>query len=72
VQTVVRGGVVEEVTTVRRRVGDHAGAEAAVLSTVALPDGQRLVAGLDQALERGTPVLLCQHDGAVRARPVPR
>jgi uncharacterized OB-fold protein len=58
-------GVVEESTTVRRRVGSE-GAPA-VLATVRLTAGPRVIAGMGRALPPGTRVVVSQQGGAIRA-----
>jgi uncharacterized OB-fold protein len=63
---VAREGVVEEVTTVHRRIGGSL-PEPVVLATVRLAGGQRIVARLNGSLARETPVLLHEQGGAVRA-----
>jgi uncharacterized OB-fold protein len=63
---VVREGVVEETTCVRHAIGTPDG-EPRVLATVRLPAGQRVVAGLDHQLPRGSRVELSELDGAILA-----
>lgn len=61
--------MVEETTSVRHAVGT-AEERPRVLATVRLPAGQRVVAGLEHELPRGTPVELHEADGAVLAYPI--
>jgi uncharacterized OB-fold protein len=63
---VVRDGIVEETTCVRHAVGTPE-EEPRILATVRLPAGQRVVAGLERELPPGSPVELCEADGAVLA-----
>jgi hypothetical protein len=58
--------VVEEATCVRHAVGT-AEERPRILATVRLPGGQRVVAGLESELPRGSPVELREADGAVLA-----
>ena len=67
--TLVHDGVVEELTTVRRSVGDEQ-RDHAVLATVRLPDAQRIVAALAEPLAAGASVRLHRCDSAVYAAPV--
>jgi uncharacterized OB-fold protein len=59
-------GVLEEVTTVRHRVGSE-GAPT-VLGTVLLPLGVRIIVAVDSVTAPGTTVTLEQRGGAIRAR----
>ena len=61
----VRQGTVEETTTVRRRVGVDA--EPAVLGTIRLDGGQRVVAALGHTLASGARVELTQSGGSLSA-----
>jgi uncharacterized protein len=58
-------GTVEETTTVRRRVG--ADSDLAVLGTIRLDGGQRVVAALAQTLAPGSRVELAQSGGSLSA-----
>jgi uncharacterized OB-fold protein len=58
-------GIVEETTTVHRRVGADCAPTA--LATIRLDGGQRVVAGLTQTLPRGSRVALTQTEGSVWA-----
>lgn len=67
-EILVIGGVVEEVTTVRRAVGDAA-REPTVLASVRLDDGPRIIAGIPGSLAPGDRVTLSSEGQAVLARP---
>lgn len=58
-------GVVEESTTVRRRVGTEG--PPAVLATVRLTAGPHVIASIPRALPPGTRVMVSQQEGAIRA-----
>jgi hypothetical protein len=60
-------GTVEETTTVRRRVGSGADAAPAVLGTIRLDGGQRVVAALGHAVASGSRVKLTQSGGSLTA-----
>jgi uncharacterized OB-fold protein len=63
-------GVVEDVTMVRRAVGD-AREHPPTLATVRLPGGQRVIAGLPRPLASGSQVALWLVDDAVHADALP-
>jgi uncharacterized OB-fold protein len=63
-------GVVEELTTVRRAVGD-AREHPPILATVRLLGGQRVIAGLPRPLAAGSHVALWMVDDAVHADALP-
>jgi uncharacterized OB-fold protein len=62
-ESIVTSGLVEEVTTVRRRVGLTA--DPVVLATVRLPGDVRIIVALAEAVPPGSRVALGQREGAV-------
>ena len=65
-EQITGSGVLEEVTTVRHRVGSEG--TPTVLGTVRLPAGGRIIVAVDSIAPPGTTVTLEQQGGAIRAR----